>query len=1078
MGDRQSTDSVSSALPLVDAVIFDLDGVVTDTARVHARAWRRLFDAALPRLSPTALPFDPDGDYRTLLDGRTREDGIRAFLASRGIPAAADDPIVSSLAAEKQTLFESELSANGVSTIAGTIDFLHDLRKRGVRTALVTSSRNGPAIEAAAGVTELFDVRVDGNDLQKFNLAGKPSPAMFLEACRRLGVNPARSAVVEDAEAGIRAGATGGFRLVVGLVAGPDPGSRRFAALKGAGAQVIVSDLRDLDWSKLTLSDHAPSDLDFERTPGPANSDESTGQWTLAWDGFDPAEEGTREALCTLGNGYWGTRGAASEDDADGIHYPGTYFAGVYNTVTTERNGVTADSESMVNSPNWLPLWFRIDDGNWFSPARAALLDYRQQLDLRGAILTRELRFNDGTGRITRVRTRRLVSQASVHTAFVETTIEPENWSGSLTVRSAIDGRVTNRAEAGSTLLARRHLSARKTLELNDESILLEMETIRSGIHISVAARTRAFDAAELLAPTRRLLVDEAGWVAHEFDLAATIGRAIRIEKVVVVRTSRDRAIASPSEAAETLLGRTPGADELLTAHERAWQILWDEFRVEMDSGERQALALNLNTFHILQTLASVTADLDAGIPARGLHGEGYGGHIFWDELFVYPMLTLRRPDLSRALLGYRYRRLDEAKYAARAEGVSGAMFPWQSGIDGREVTPRELYNPRATAWMPDNSYRQRHVGLAIAYSSWQHYQATGDLGFLIEQGAELVIEVARFFAGLATYDSAEDRYSISGVMGPDEFHDGYPDSPGTGLRNNTYTNVMTAWVLRRAADIVELLESRSCRPLRDRLNLHPDEVKKWKSIGTRLTVPFCADGTISQFEGYHALAELDWERYRAKYGSLERLDLILNAEGSSTNLFKVSKQPDVLMLLYLFSAEELRELLAEMGYALPVEAVISTVNHYTDRSTYGSTLSNVVHSWIEARQDRERSWDFLTRALESDLSDIQGGSTRDGIHIGAMAGSIDMVRRCYTGLEVRSDMLWLHPLLPPEIDSIAFGFTYRSQDIRLELWKDRLRISVGLSSAPPVIVMVEGNRAELAPGETRVFAIGGVDGP
>ena len=1078
MGESQVTGSVSNATPLVDAVIFDLDGVVTDTARVHARAWMRLFDTALPGLSPTAQPFDPDEDYRSLLDGRTREDGIRTLLASRGIHVAVNDPIVASLAADKQKLFESELSANGVSTIAGTIVFLNDLRRRGVQTALVTSSRNGPAIETAAGVMNLFDVRVDGNDLQRLKLAGKPSPALFLEACRRLEVDPARAVVVEDAEAGIQAGVAGGFRQVIGLVAGQDPSSRRSAALKKAGAKVVVSDLRDLDWSILTLTDHASADLDPKRPSGPDDSDNSTGQWMLAWDGFDPSEEGTREALCTLGNGYWGTRGAASEAEADGIHYPGTYFAGVYNTTTTERNGVTTDSESMVNSPNWLALWFRIDDGDWFSPARATLLNYRQQLDLRRAILTRELRFIDGTGRITRVRTRRLVSQASVHTAFVETTIEPENWSGSLTVRSAIDGRVTNRAERGSALLARRHLSARKTRELDDESILLEMETIRSGIHISVAARTRVFDGPDLLAATRRLLVDEAGWVAHEFDLGATIGRATRIEKVVVVRTSRDRAIASPSEAAETLLARTPGADDLLAAHERAWRILWDEFRVEMDSGDRQALALNLNTFHILQTLASVTADLDAGIPARGLHGEGYGGHIFWDELFVYPMLTLRRPDLSRALLGYRYRRLDEAKYAARAEGIPGAMFPWQSGIDGREVTPRELFNPRSVAWMPDNSHRQRHVGLAIAYSAWQHYQATGDVGFLIEQGAELVIEVARFFAGLATYDSAEDRYSISGVMGPDEFHDGYPDNPGTGLRNNTYTNVMTAWVLRRAADIVQLLESRSCRPLRDRLKLDPDEGEKWRTIGKRLTVPFCSDGTISQFEGYHELAELDWDSYRAKYGSLERLDLILNAEGLSTNLFKVSKQPDVLMLLYLFSAEELRELLAEMGYPLPVEAVISTVNHYTERSTYGSTLSNVVHSWIEARQDRKRSWDFLTRALESDLSDIQGGSTRDGIHIGAMAGSIDMVRRCYTGLEVRSGMLWLHPLLPPEIDSIAFGFTYRSQDIRLELWKTRLRITVGLSSAPPVIVMVEGNRAELSPGETRVFAIDGADGP
>lgn len=1069
MGERRDTASESNESSPVDAVIFDLDGGVADTAQVHARAWMRLFDAELPGLSPTARPFDAVADYHSLLDGCTREDGIRAFLASRGIALAANDPVVAALAAEKQTLFESELSANGVTTIAGTIDFLHGLRQRGVRTALVTSSRNGPAIEAAAGVTDLFDARVDGNDLQRLTAEGEPRPALLQEACLRLGVQPTRTAVIAGTEAGIRAAAAGTFTRVIGLVARFDDESLRFAGLRAAGARLIVSDLRDLELDGLDLGDLGPP----RAAVSPAG-DESSGQWVLGWDGFDAAEEGTREALCTLGNGYWGTRGAASEADADAIHYPGTYFAGVYNTVTTERNGITSESESMVNSPNWLPLWFRIDGGAWFSPARVALLDYRQELDLRRALLTRDLRFKDDAGRITRVRSRRLVSQATVHTAFVETTIEPENWSGALTVRSAIDGRVTNREGAGSAMLARRHLTARTTSELDDESILLEMETIRSGIHIAVAARTRAFAGAEQLSPTRSFLVDEAGWVAHELDLPATVGHAIRIEKVVVVRTSRDRAIASPAEAAETLLGRTPGADALLTAHERAWQILWNEFRVEMTAGKRQSLALNLNTFHLLQTLASVTADLDAGIPARGLHGEGYGGHVFWDELFVYPMLTLRRPDLSRALLGYRYRRLDEARSAARAQGVAGAMFPWQSGIDGREVTPRELYNPRASAWMPDNSYRQRHVGLAIAYSAWQHYQSTGDLGFLIEQGAELVIEVARFFACLAVYDPTDDRYSIAGVMGPDEFHDGYPDFPGEGLLNNTYTNVMTAWVLRRAADVVALLESRSCRPLWDRLDLRPDELESWRRIGDRLTVPFFADGTISQFEGYQDLAELDWASYRARYRSIGRLDLILNAEGDSTNRYKASKQPDVLMLLYLFSAEELRELLADMGYPLPAEAVTSTVDHYTERSTHGSTLSNVVHSWIEARQDRERSWDFLTRALESDLSDIQGGSTRDGIHVGAMAGSIDMVRRCYTGLEIRSDMLWLHPLMPPEIDSIAFGFTYRAQDIQLELTQTLLRITLEMSSAPPITVMVDGRRAELAPGQTMEFALDG----
>ncbi|WP_394768963.1 beta-phosphoglucomutase family hydrolase [Lacisediminihabitans sp.] len=1046
MSERPGSTHETPSSPF-DAVILDLDGVVTDTASVHARAWKRLFDEALPRLAPTAQPFD-DADYRSHLDGRTREDGIREFLASRAITQDAESIAV--LALQKQRLFEAELATTGVSTVPGTVEFLRAVRGRGIRTAVVTSSRNAERVLEAAGVGGLFDVRVDGNDLRRLRLAGKPSPAPFLEACRALAVEPDRTVMVEDAVSGVRAGAAGGFGLVVGLDRSPEN-----SPLLVAGADVVVRDLRDLD-------------LDA------AGRDGATSQWMLSYDGFDAAQEGTREALCTLANGYWGTRGAAAETDADGVHYPGTYFAGVYNTVRSERDGVATESEAMVNAPNWLPLWFRVDGGAWFAPSTARLLDYRQELDLRRALLTRDLRFTDDDGRITRVRSRRLVSQASAHTAMIETTIEPENWSGALTVRSAIDGRVTNRNAAGSPLLTRRHLAARKTQELDAESILLEMETIRSGIHIATAARTRAFDGAHRLTPTRSFLVDEEGWVAHELDLTVTAGHGIRIEKVVVVRTSRDRAISSPAEAAATLLGRTPGADALLAAHERAWRILWDEFRVELRSGERQSLALNLNTFHVLQTLASVTADLDAGVPARGLHGEGYGGHVFWDELFVYPSLTLRRPDLSRTLLGYRYRRLDEARSAARAEGLSGAMFPWQSGIDGREVTPRELFNPLTGTWMPDNSYRQRHVGLGIAYSAWQHYQSTGDLNFLVDQGAELVIEVARYFADLAGHEPATGRYSISGVMGPDEFHDGYPDEPGKGLRNNAYTNVMAAWVLRRAADTVTLLASRSCRPLWDRLGLLTTEADRWLDIGRRLTVPFLRDGAIAQFEGYESLAELDWERYRSRYGSIGRLDLILNAEGDSTNRYKVSKQPDALMLLYLFSAEELRELLGEMGYPLPAEAVVRTVNHYTERSTYGSTLSNVVHSWIEARQRRERSWDFLTRALESDLSDIQGGSTRDGIHVGAMAGSIDMVGRCYPGLELRSDMLWLHPLLPPEIDSIAFDFTYRSQQLRLELSHTLLTVSVERSGAAPITVVVDGLRSELAPGESRQYVLDG----
>jgi len=818
---------------------------------------------------------------------------------------------------------------------------------------------------------------------------------------------------------------------------------------------------------------HPDSGLDA--TPsGWAGCASGSSQWLLGYDGYDPAVEGLREALCTVGNGYWATRGAAPEADADAVHYPGTYLAGVYNRVRTDRARHSVEDEHMVNAPNWLPLWFRVADGDWFHPETARILGYRQELDLRLGVLTRVVRFCDDAGRTTKVTSVRFVSHAAPHIAVLGTTFEAEDWSGPMTVRSAINGRVANRNVAADRLLAGSHLTPRQGVELDGETVLLDMETTQSGIHVATGARTRAFDGDNLLTPDRHFLRDDAGWVAHEFTLQLKQGHPIRVEKTAAVYTSRDRAIASPAQAVATSLHRLGDADGLLAAHEREWQILWEAFAVSLDSGGRQSLALNLNTFHVLQTVAAVDVDLDAGVPARGLHGEGYRGHIFWDELFVYPVLTLRRPELSRALLGYRYRRLNEARAAAVAAGFEGAMFPWQSAIDGREETPTELFNPYNNQWMPDNSQRQRHVGLALAYSVWHHYQSTGDAGFLIQQGAELVLEVARFFASLCSYDAREDRYDIEGVMGPDEFHDGYPGSPGLGLRNNTYTNVMTAWVLRRAVETVGLLEGRYCEPLRNRLNLRPDEIHRWKHISRRLRVPFHRDGVPSQFEGYENLPEFDWDGYRARYNDLGRLDLILAAEGDSTNNYRLSKQADVLMLLYLFSAEELRDLLHGMDYRLPSEAIVRTVDFYGSRSTHGSTLSNVVHSWVEARRDRERSWKFLTQALESDLADIQGGTTREGIHLGAMAGSIDMVIRCYTGLEIRNDILRIHPVLPDQLDDVAFSINYRDQPIRIELNKTSLRLALRAGGgAHPINVIIEGNPATLSPGQTRDFPIG-----
>jgi trehalose/maltose hydrolase-like predicted phosphorylase len=795
--------------------------------------------------------------------------------------------------------------------------------------------------------------------------------------------------------------------------------------------------------------------------------------WTLTYDGFDPASERLRETLCTLGNGYFATRGAAPEASAGDVHYPGTYAAGCYNRAVSRVAGREVENEDLVNLPNWLPLTFRAQGGDWLDLSRQEVLGLRQELDLRRGVLTRFLRVQDPQGRTTRVTQRRFVSMADPHLAALETTVVPEDWSGRLEFRSALDGQVTNAGVARYRDLEGRHLVPVAGGRAGDDVVWLQVETSASRVEVALAARTRVAGEDGPLAAERRFL-EEAGLVAEELAVDARAGQAVTVEKVVALFTSRDRAIAHPGDAARGRMARLPdGFDELLERHTLAWDQLWRRCRIDLngDGDPEVARVLNLHVFHLLQTVSEHTTELDAGVPARGLHGEAYRGHIFWDELFIFPFLNLRFPELTRALLRYRARRLPEARHAAREAGYRGAMYPWQSGSDGREETQRLHLNPRSGHWLPDKSHRQRHVNAAVAWNIWQYYQVTGDLAFLEGYGAEMLWEIARFWASIATYDRALDRYQILGVMGPDEYHDGYPERDEPGLDNNAYTNVMAAWVLCRALETVELLPDHRRVELTERIGLAREELERWEEVSRKLLVPFHDGDIISQFEGYGDLEELDWEGLRRRHSDLRRLDRILEAEGDTVNRYKASKQADVLMLFYLLSAEELRGLLERLGYRLEPSAIRRNVDYYLERTSHGSTLSGVVNAWVLARSDRPRSWRFFTEALASDIHDVQGGTTAEGIHLGAMAGTVDLAQRCYTGLEAREDVLWLNPSLPEELDGLDFDVRYRGNwGINLHLTPDRLRVRVPASCAAPVRIGVKGQIVELAPGSTREF--------
>jgi len=794
-------------------------------------------------------------------------------------------------------------------------------------------------------------------------------------------------------------------------------------------------------------------------------------QWNLTYHGWDPSQQPLREALCTLGNGYFATRGAAEEASAGGAHYPGTYLAGGFNRLPTEVHGRIVENEDLVNWPNWLCLKFRPADGEWFDLTHVEILDFHQDLDVRHGVLARRVRFRDDAGRESTLRSRRVVSMHDPHLAAIEWALTPENWSGRVVVRSALDGTVTNAGVQRYGDLNGNHLQALDEGTFEHEYIDLLVRTCQSHIVVAEAARTRVTQDDVPTNPSRRT-VRHTGYVAQELQIDCRQGSTVRVEKVVALHSSRDRAIAEPRHEARQRVMRAGSFDDLLRDHQQAWAQLWNRCDMEIDDDDRDQLILRLHMFHLLQTVSMHTVGLDAGVPARGLHGEAYRGHIFWDELFIFPFLNMRVPEISRALMMYRYNRLNEARLAAADAGLRGAMFPWQSGSNGREESQTLHLNPKSQRWVPDNSRLQYHVNAAIAYNVWQHVQMTNDRQFLSRYGAEMLLEIARFWSSMATYNTDVDRYEIKRVMGPDEFHDRYPGAEQGGLDNNAYTNVMAVWTIRCALHTLEILSDSRRDEILRALSITETELDHWEDVSRRMRICFHDDGIISQFEGYENLQPFDWDGYKRKYENIQRLDRILEAENDSPNRYQVAKQADVLMLFYLFSTEELELLFERLGYEFDPQMIPRNVSYYMARTSHGSTLSRVVHSWVLARSDRQGSWNLFQKALESDVSDIQGGTTSEGIHLGAMAGTVDIVQRCYLGVEVRDGVLWFNPQLPAQLNRVHLFLHYRGHWLDVLATHDRLRIESPRGYEPGVAIGFDEQIWTLESGHAREIEI------
>jgi beta-phosphoglucomutase family hydrolase len=931
----------SQPVPLgFDAVLFDMDGVVTRTAHLHAAAWKELFDDFLRAREAEGgepfRPFDRQADYLAHVDGKPRYEGVRSFLAARAIALPEGDSrdgpdavTVHALGGRKDALFMAHLRRDGVEVFASTIDLIRALRTRGVKTAVVTSSRNGREVLRAAGVEDLFDMRFDGMDARALGLPGKPDPAPFLRCAELLGVTPLRALVIEDAVSGVEAGRRGGFGLVVGV----DRGGNR-EALAAHGADLVVGDLEELGIAELEAR------LREKR--------ETILAWQIEQEGFDPAREHATESVFTVGNGYLGVRGAL---DAP---LPGSqgdlFIAGIYDRKHAGRpyseleflgagRGDHPYSE-LVSAP--FPFRLRITvDGQPLDLASPHWRVHRRVLDLRRGILHGHGVYETEADRRTVVRTRRCASLDDLHLLLQEVTVCSENHSGTVELDASL---------ADPDLAANHpHLVPRAAGEIDPALDIQCFTTQASGFEICLAARTT---------------LTGSGRDAMRWRVPGTIGETLTFRRYVAVYTNRD--VVDPRRAAAERVQalRWEAFEEALDAHAACWEAIWDRADVQIAGSPATEQALRFNAYH----LASA-ADRDPGVSvgARALTGRAYEGHVFWDvEIFKLPFYLHTWPDVARTLLLYRHRTLDGARRRARELGYRGACYAWESTVTGDDVTPTTIRLKTTGKEIPIfTGTQQLHVTAGAAHAVWRYWEATRDREFLRDAGVEILAETARFWASRCTRGTRS--YHIRGVVGPDEYHHSVDD--------NAYTNWLARFNLEKAAWAAEWLEGEfppAWGALAERLALGPDEPREWAAVAREL---YCAgpnaQGVIEQFEGFFDLEDYPLpreERFKAPISRLFDWDRI--------NRLKLIKQADVLMLLHLFPE------------AFPREVVAASYHYYEPITDHGSSLSPGIHAAIAARlglrEDAERYW---RESLWLDLSNVMANSAL-GVHPACMGAT------------------------------------------------------------------------------------------
>ncbi|HEY2050442.1 MAG TPA: HAD-IA family hydrolase [Caulobacteraceae bacterium] len=979
----------------VSAAIFDVDGVLV--ASPHERAWREaLAGYADPEGFTTAF-------YQAYVAGRPRLDGARSALEHLGVVDA--DRLAPAYAETKQALIDELIDHGDFEAFPDAVRLADSLHKSGVKLALASSSKNAEAmlrklaLPDGSPLLSAFDADLSGHDVPR----GKPDPALFQLAAEALGVSPDRCLVVEDAPAGVLAAHAGGMQAV-GIARLGDE-----ALLAGAGADLVVTSLDQVDLAALgegalrarLAEPVSPMEAAMEATTAP--------NWVLRHDGYSVMSESAIESRFAIGNGFMGMRGSRSISRGPTwtswlgylrwASWPRCYVAGFFDIPNTEP-----PVPALVPVADWSRVRI-ILDGKPLVVSEHVLSTGARELDMRRGLFRSAFTHRTSDGVTAAVNEVRLLSQADRATGLqlVRFWLDRDDVDVTFEVSFSMSGLGMEPLSIGSDIAAWR------------------AEVTRKSVAMAGAARLRL--GGEEIAPEGPHFLR---WI---WRWPSKAGQVVEFDRQMAAARAEPTEDPSPAAAEALAHVRSIGWRGALDRHESAWNQRWAIGDVVIEGDERLQRAVRFAVYHLVST--ANPEDERVSVGARALTGDAYFGHVFWDtEIYLLPFYTAVWPEAARALLMYRFHTLPGARAKAARMGWKGALYAWESADTGEETTPEHVVGANGERVEILCGKLEQHVSADIAYAVWQYWRASGDDGFFLEAGAEILLETARFWASRAEPES-DGRRHIRNVIGPDEYHEDVDD--------NVFTNVMARWNIARGLESLDILSATwpdRAAELRRKLGLEPDELADWADAVERIVTGFHSGTSLyEQFAGYHTLTPVNLADYADR---TTPIDVVLGRE--RTQASQVVKQADVVALLAL------------LPEVFPGESAEINFRHYEPRCGHGSSLSPAMHALVAARLgDAKLALDYLDQISRLDPDPNAAG----GVRIAGLGAIWQAIVMGFGGADLSGDTLALNPKPPSRWRSLSYQLRYRGRLVAVHVEDGVVRAT--LLEGPPLDVRIAG---------------------